>query len=122
MVRRLLELGVDVNQRCEDPWLEGSSPLHLAVYMRSLEMARLLLDGGADLNQTDANGLMPQHICIHDATVPLAELLLSRGADKRTKSRDGLAYQRAAQIGEMKSMVVWLPSGVAAPGPDDVWD
>ncbi|GAB4367220.1 MAG: hypothetical protein Kow009_04060 [Spirochaetales bacterium] len=81
IARKLLEKGIDVNQR--DSF--GNTPLHKAV--RYPEMVKLLLDHGAQVNAKNLMGETPLHLAIpYKDTV---EILLSRGADRGAKNFAG---------------------------------
>lgn len=64
------------HRRCEvNPWL---APLHLAVLTQNIEMTRLLLDGGANIEIEDRNGRTPLFFAVDGRMV---SLLLDAGAD-----------------------------------------
>jgi ankyrin repeat protein len=88
-VRLLLERGADPNTRENDSGSvdigngvralqNGNSVLHSA---RNAEIARLLLDYGADVNVTNRNGFRAIHFSSADKT----KLLLERGADPNAR-------------------------------------
>ncbi|MHC4926885.1 MAG: ankyrin repeat domain-containing protein [Planctomycetota bacterium] len=54
MIRRLVELGADINLGEKEPTLQ--SPLHRAAWDRSLPMTKLLVELGADMNLENSNG------------------------------------------------------------------
>jgi ankyrin repeat protein len=57
------------------------TPLLYAARDGRLEVARVLLDAGADINRTDANGITPLISAVVNNRVDLARLLIDRGAD-----------------------------------------
>jgi ankyrin repeat protein len=61
---------------------DGFTPLGLAVFFGHLEIARLLVDSGADVNRPSRNAIRvaPLHSAIASGNVALLDLLLSRGA------------------------------------------
>ncbi|HXH25341.1 MAG TPA: ankyrin repeat domain-containing protein [Vicinamibacterales bacterium] len=64
-----------------DPIPGGLSPLLYAARDGRVEAARLLLDAGADIDQTDPNGITPLIMAIVNNRVAVARLLVERGAD-----------------------------------------
>jgi len=70
----------------------GMTPLLFAVRDGNSEMARLLLDKGADISWSSGNHTSPLLIAIINGQVGLASYLLERGADPNTAD----AYGRAA--------------------------
>ena len=81
----LLERGADANTRRDD----HQTPLHAASYFGKVEIVRLLLDHGADL-EANAEGEKPLHKVSgseyrsQEDGVRVAQLLLERGADVNT--------------------------------------
>lgn len=57
------------------------SPLLYAARDGRIDAAKLLLDAGADINQTDANAVTPLIMAIVNNRVDVARLLIDRGAD-----------------------------------------
>lgn len=72
----LVAHGADPNARRED----GATPLHRAARAGSRQVARVLLQAGADANASQA-GLSPLHIAARAGHWAVAELLLAAGAD-----------------------------------------
>jgi ankyrin repeat protein len=82
----------------EDPSLlhardaDGSTPLHCAAWKGHAEVARVLLDAGADHSLENDNthwGGTPLHAAAHGNQKVVAELLIARGADVRLCSFNG---------------------------------
>ena len=111
----LLAVGADhkVVTRLND---DGHSALHFAVAPCHLEMAKLLIKGGADPNAVNCGG----HTVLHLALAGLDELtetrsdmvkfLLDAGADPRAKDKTGrtllhLAVENAAAFGSFSFRV-----------------
>lgn len=76
----LVAAGYDVNAKDSDLAL---TPLHYAVQCEHLEVARFLLNAGADVNANDEAtiGNTPLSEVAGECSIPMAELLLSAGAD-----------------------------------------
>ena len=64
--------------------VKGWSPLHYCAQIRALDIARVLIDRGADVNVPDHRGRTPMTILLSldadDAREPLYDLLKSHGA------------------------------------------
>ncbi len=55
VARVLCDAGADVNRPCEHDW----TPLHMAASWGHLDVARLLIERGADASPRDVNGASP---------------------------------------------------------------
>ncbi len=62
--------------------------LHHAAYGGRIEVARLLVEKGADVNATEANGYTPLHVACGEQHVEMAKFLLSNGSVPSLKVRD----------------------------------
>ena len=63
---------------------DGSTPLHCATWKGHLEVAKLLLTYGANVNAKNSNehwGTTPLHAAAHANQRAIAELLIAHGAD-----------------------------------------
>jgi uncharacterized protein len=67
----------------------ANQPLHAAAAGRHLEVCRILLAAGADVNATQHGGFTPLHEAAQHGDVELAELFLSAGADASARQDDG---------------------------------
>ena len=64
--------------------------LHIAVMARDVEMARLLLEAGADVNgRSEEGGFTPLHSAAQNGNAELVRLLLDHGADRSARTDDG---------------------------------
>jgi ankyrin repeat protein len=79
-VALLLEHGAHVHQRSHNP-LRNQALHACAALGNSVEAARLLLDAGAAVNETQAGGFTPLHQAAAAGKRELVKLLLERGAD-----------------------------------------
>ena len=75
---------------------EGFTPLALAAHFGHLEVMRLLIDRGADVNRvaTHRIGVTPLHAALFGRQVEAALILVERGADV-TLARSGSGLKRA---------------------------
>jgi ankyrin repeat protein len=71
-------------------------PLGTAAFVRSVPLARLLLDSGADVNGRGEGGFTALHSAAQNGDEELARLLLDRGADPSLAAEDG---KRPADFG-----------------------
>jgi ankyrin repeat protein len=82
IVRKLLRAGcdVDIRNRSENTGNLNGTPLHNAAFWGRLEIARLLIDAGADVNAQAERNVRPLDEAIRLNQPRLARLLLERGA------------------------------------------
>ncbi|MGV8125568.1 MAG: ankyrin repeat domain-containing protein [Candidatus Xenobiia bacterium LiM19] len=84
-VRRLIVEGTDVNKRSPNgEW----TPLYRAARTGNLEIARILSDRGARVNDKAGNGWSPLHIAVFQNHKLMVEFLVSRGANVNAKNDD----------------------------------
>jgi ankyrin repeat protein len=66
----------------------ANQPLHAAAAGRHVDVCRLLLAAGADVEATQHGGFTPLHEAAQNGDVELAELFLSAGADPLARTDD----------------------------------
>ncbi len=102
-VSLLLEGGADPNRS-----YEGRSPLVCAVEHEQLEIVRLLIENGANVNSADESGFTPLHLAVdieadgayqagREPTTVLTALLLRYGADPGLPDQSGQTPLRLAE-------------------------
>ena len=97
-VRLLLARGANVNLCARNAMKVAA--LHAASAEGGFEIARLLIEAGADVNAVQQAGFTPLHAAAMTGKIELAKLLLARGADRKAKAddgRDALAMARDAK-------------------------
>ena len=104
LVRDLIALGANVDWQDEDNY--NYTPLHLAVREKSVEITRMLIDAGADLDVQDTWGSdTPLHDAAFFGRVEIARMLIDAGARKDIPNDVGkLPYDLASTI-NMKNIL-----------------
>ena len=104
-LRLLLENGADVNFRD----LHGKTALMHACERCSVEMARILIDHGADLNaQCQLARKTALMYAVTRQTRPVLQLLLDRGADVNLRNVDGYTALTLAKTFRLHKQVAML--------------
>ena len=78
--------------------LGGFTPLLFAAQQGDMDSARILLDAGADVNETTADGLSVLLIAADSGHEDLSLFLLDRGADPDAKDRNGMTALHFALV------------------------
>jgi ankyrin repeat protein len=86
LVDLLLQFRADVESRNT---IRKTTALYQAVSKENLEVARFLLDHGADVDAKDPNGYTPLFSAVSQGNLDLVEMLLQYGASKKTRLPDG---------------------------------
>ena len=95
-----LNLGLDINTL-----LDGFTPLHLAAYGDNMELAKLLIDSGADLEAKNENGETPLHLAAWGDNIEIAKFLIDSGADVNAKTNYGFTPLHRAYSQKMKALL-----------------
>lgn len=82
--KQLLICGVDVNLQ-----VDGITPLHSAISTKNIELVKLLLEHGADVNQAGYDNIAPLYYAASINQLDIVKLLLSRGAHIDRAVTDG---------------------------------
>ena len=91
LVNDLIALGADLEWQDKE---DGSTALHLCASYNHPEIARMLLDAGADVNIQDEYGWTALHWCAIHNRPEIARMLIDAGADKTIPNNDGeLPYE-----------------------------
>lgn len=98
-----------------DRW--GITPLHLVAMNDDVEMAKLLVDGGADVIARERGGSTPLHYAAE--SVAMSKFLVSRGADVNARADDGTTpLFGAAEEGSMPTVAFLLSRGAGVNAGD----
>jgi ankyrin repeat protein len=88
IVRDLLDRDADAAQWTRHETIRVQ-PLHAAAANGSVDIARLLLDGGAPVDTPQPNGFTALHAAAFHGNTALALLLLERGAERAARTDEG---------------------------------
>ncbi len=85
-VRLAINFGAEVRAKDNNGW----TPLHYASYYNHIEIAKLLIERGTDVNaKGNGGGRTPLHVASTYNSIKIVELLIERGADVEAKDNDG---------------------------------
>jgi hypothetical protein len=102
-VKRLLSIR-NINVNVKDDW-RGYTPLHYAAWKGRIEIARLLLQNGAEVNVRNNDGNTPLHWAAEQDDVDILHLLVENGVDLEAQNNDGWrALHSAAWYGHLPSI------------------
>jgi ankyrin repeat protein len=103
LVSDLITLGANVNWQDEENY--NSTPLHVVSIFGSVEIARMLIDAGADLNVQDKDGWTPLHDSARFGIVEIVRMLIDAGANKDIQNNAGKLPYELATNQEMKTIL-----------------
>lgn len=93
-VTQHIAAGTNINEK--DPF-GGSSPLISAALFGKTEIAKILIDAGADINFQNNEGSTPLHLAAFFCRPEILKMLLDKNADKTIKNKYGsTAYESVA--------------------------
>jgi ankyrin repeat protein len=110
--RILLEHGASVDVYTRNPF--ANQPLHAAAAGRHIEVCRVLIAGGADVNATQHGGFTPLHEAAQHGDVEMTELFLSAGADRAAKTDAGETAADLATAAGHADLASRLSEGIPA--------
>ena len=87
MVKYALEKNANPNLSSRNDF--KVAPLHSAVAANEIEIVKLLLKNGANVNAQQMNGVTALHSAAHIGSLEIVKLLLKNGAEKNAKTSEG---------------------------------
>ena len=109
---KALDEGAHVNYKDRDNY--HNTPLDITSYKGNIELAKMLIRRGADVNSKNSWGISPLHIASMDGKIELAELLIENGADVNIKDDFGKTPLRTAiNTGNIEMVNLLLSKGAS---------
>jgi ankyrin repeat protein len=99
--------GADVNAK-DDNW--GETPLHIVAEKGDIELAKLLISKGADVNAGTITGTTPLYYATRKGNIEIVKFLVSKGAN--VNDRDALSV--AAEKNELEVVQFLVSKGAVA--------
>lgn len=106
MVERLLNWGANPNLASNND--RSATPLHSAVASRQVEIARLLLAQGVNVNAQYKNGYTALHAAAENGQTAMVQLLLEHGAQPYAAKDDGMTPLMLAELQGFQRVVELL--------------
>ena len=95
MLELLLKKGADINEVSED---RGYSPVMDAVWRKNYDIAKLLIDRGADMSTMSSDGQSILVLAVGNGNSKIVKLLLDSGADPDVKDSMGMSARGYASL------------------------
>uniref|UniRef100_A0A158Q7B9 Poly [ADP-ribose] polymerase n=1 Tax=Elaeophora elaphi TaxID=1147741 RepID=A0A158Q7B9_9BILA len=111
-IEKIRKIVIPATVNCRDVRGRFSTPLHLAAGYNNLEVARFLLENGAEVNLKDKGGLIPLHNASSFGHLEIAGLLIECGAEVNHPDKWGYTpLHEAAQKGRTQICSLLLNNG-----------
>src|SRR5690242_5601993 len=108
-VRETLKSNPSFANKMQRGW---GTPLHLAAEMGHVEIAKLLLDNGADVNAVGIRGFTPLHSAAWSGRTDVAKVLIAHGANVNAGDENGeTPLVWASGAGHTNTIILLLDSG-----------
>ena len=102
-VRYLLKQGINVNMTNKD---DGWSLLTIVSQNGNTEVAKLVLEYGADVSFKDSNGWSALMFACRNGWIEIARLLLYYGADVNTQTSDGISVLMISRFTKLTKLLL----------------
>ena len=94
LISDLIVLGANLDWQGEENY--NYTPLHVAAWFGRVEIVRMLIDAGADVNLQDTDGWAPLHVAARFGKVEIVRMLIDAGARMDIQTNNGkLPYDLA---------------------------
>lgn len=113
IVKKLLTAGADINIR--SPLYYNSTALMEVAANQNVEMAKLLIDNGADVHLVDSFGDPAINWASYYGHVPLVDLLVQKGASWEVESEHGSAIEVAMKQWNDELLSYFIDKGAGEP-------
>lgn len=111
-VEKMRKILTPMTINCRDTAGRNSTPLHLACGYNNIEVARFLLENGAEVNAQDRGGLIALHNASSYGHLEIAALLIEHGASVNQPDKWGFTpLHEAAQKGRTQICSLLLSHG-----------
>jgi len=105
---------LNINYKKTDGWDKGYSSLHQACILGHLEVVKLLLNKGADVNIQDDLGVTPLHHACYKGHIVIVQVLLDFGASCNiTSNYSETSLHKACKLGYIEIIEILLDHGAA---------
>jgi len=119
-VKQHIAAGTDIDQTDPNPAASNDSCLGVSIAFGHSEVAKVLIDAGADLSYKNKNGSTPLHIASFLCYSDITQALIDKGADKNARDNQGgtplegvlLPWDQAKGIYDFINGVIYKPLGV----------
>lgn len=109
VVAYLLDHNADIHQAATNA--QRVNALHAASANRHLEIARLLIERGIDVNAEQEGGFTPLQAAAQNGQLEMVELLLQHGANVGVQNKNGQTALDLARAGNHEAVVRRLEAG-----------
>lgn len=119
VVKQHIAAGTDLDQKDPNPNGVQTTSLGIAAAFGYTEVAKALIDGGADVNVPDKNGSTPLHTAAFMCHAEIVQALVAKGADKSARNNSGgtalesveMPWEAAKGIYDFLNGILYKPVG-----------